>query len=185
MDSTVLSSIASALAALFGVALTAYVQARNEYRRQRFQQEAELQKYERESRNRRRTEAVQRLVTTHCLLSKVAREFSITNLDILWRSGMTDIEYDRRYLTACVEMDELRALVGLHEPEIAEDVEKIHGQMNIFWGNFKNLLHQTADGKKVDHTSLSLSEAHAAATEIGRTVALVKGRLTDRLQDER
>lgn len=185
METAVLVPIVSALAALCGVALTAYVQARNQGRNQQFQQRAESTKHEREQREKERSAALQRLMLSHGLLSKIAREFSITTLDILWRSRMTDGEYDARYLVTCAEMDELRALVALHEPHLSEDVEHIHGQMNVFWGNFKNVLYQTVRGEKVDHTSPSLSKAHAAATEIGRKAAFVKSRLADSVQDAR
>ena len=175
--------IVSAVSALLGVALSAYVQSRAQRAGQRFQFEAEAAKHERERLAREREEALQRLMQSHKMLSKLAREFSITNLDILWRSRMTDAEYDVRYFAACTEMDELRAIIGLHEPRLANDVEQIHGQMNIFWGSFKNVLYQTEKGQKVDHTSSSLANAHAAANEIGKKTAFLKERLSQRVEE--
>ena len=178
MNTVILTSIVAALSALLGVALTAYVQLRNQRSNQRFQLAIETAKYERDSADREKTEALRRMAEAHKTLSTIAREFSVTTLDILWRSNMTDSEYDQRYLAASSNMDDLRAFAGIHESSLIDDIEKLHGQMNIFWGNFKNVLYQTAQGQKVDHTSNSLTNAHAAANEIGRTVSFVKGRLT-------
>jgi hypothetical protein len=183
MDSIVIIPIISAFSALLGVALTAGLQARNQTRNQQFQQYADSVKYRREQLSKVQEQALQRIKIAHKLLSRTAREFSITNLDILWRSEMTDGEYDIRYLTACAEVDELRALIALYESQLSEKVEEIHGQMNLFWGNFKEVLYQTSKGNKVDHRSLSLQKAHAAAEQIGKTVAFVKNRLADRTEE--
>lgn len=183
METIVVIPIISAFAALLGVALTATLQARNQIRSQQFQQYADSEKYQRDQLFKEQERTLQRLMTAHTLLSRTAREFSITTLDILWRSQMTDVEYDIRYLTACSEVDELRALVALHEPQLSEDVEKIHGQMNIFWGNFKDVLYQTTKGNKIDHRSPSLSNAHAASEQIGKSVVFVKRRLAERSKE--
>jgi hypothetical protein len=173
------ANFAMAGAVLLGGALTASVQLINQRANQRFQLEEAAAKYNRERVDREKREAIKRLAEAHKLLSKIARDFSVTNLDILWRSKMTDGEYDLRYLSACGETDELRAFAALHEPSLTDDIEKLHAQMNIFWGNFKNVLYQTMNGKKVDHMSSSLTNAHAAANEIGSRVAFVKSRLTN------
>jgi hypothetical protein len=118
------------------------------------------------------------MADAHKALSIIAREFSVTAMVILWRSNMTDHEYDQRYLKASANMDELRAFAGLHEPSLVDDIEKLHGQMNMFWGNFKNVLYQTSLGQRIDHNSPSLTDAHAAAGEIGSAVLLVKRRIS-------
>jgi hypothetical protein len=185
MNSAILTPIITALAALLGVALSNFLQAKTQNRSQRFQKDAEATKYQREQRDRQQSETAQRLVTVHKLLSKTAREFSITNLDIMWRSGMSDGEYDARYLVACTEFDELRALIGLYQPHLSENVEAIDGQMNIFWGSFKDVLYQTAKGKQVDHRHPSLLKAHVAAEKIAQKVDAVKGRLIDNMKENR
>lgn len=166
-----------------GVALTASLQARNQLRNQQFQNYADAAKYQREQLSKEKEQTLQRITTAHKLLSRTAREFSVTNLDILWRSEMSDGEYDIRYLAACAEVDELRALIALYEPPLSEDVEKIHGQMNLFWGNFKEVLYQTSRGSKVDHNTPSLINAHNAAQQIGKTATFVKSRLAARTKE--
>jgi len=185
METNVLIPIISASSALIGVALTAGLQARSQTRNQQFQQYAESVKYRRDQFSKEQEQTLQRIMTAHKLLSRVAREFSITNLDILWRLEITDGEYDTRYLTACAEVDELRALIALYEPQLSENVEEIHGQMNLFWGNFKDVLYQTEKGNIVDHRTPSLVNAHAAAGQIGKTAAFVKSRLADRTKELR
>lgn len=101
----------------------------------------------------------------------------MTNLEILWRSKLTDGEYDLRYLSACGEMDGLRAFAALHEPSLLEDVERLNSQMNHFWGNFKNVLYLTHKGERVDHNTNCFSGAHAAAQEAGSIANFVKGRI--------
>ncbi|MEO8389064.1 MAG: hypothetical protein ABI893_00285 [Polaromonas sp.] len=177
METTILISIVTALSALLGVALTAYLQLRSQRVTQHFQLTRDAAKHEREQVDQARGDAIRRLAEAHMLLSKIAREFSVTNLVILRGSKMTDSEYDLRYLLACGELDELRAFAGLHEPPLMEEIEKLNGQMNVFWGNFKNVLYLTHKGERVDHTTSCLTSAHAAANKIGAKVASIKDRL--------
>lgn len=185
MEMSILAPIVAAIAALSGVALTAYVQSRNQARNQTFLAISEAKKHRREQSTRDRIEALSRLVVIHKLVSKLQREFSITTLDILWRAKTSEDAYDARYLAICGEADELRALTQLHEPAVYEDVEQMHGHMNIFWGNFKNVLYQSASGEKVDHRSSFLSEAHAAAREVGALGQAVKHHLAERMREMR
>lgn len=183
MDTAILIPVISALSALLGVLVSTYVQTRNQFRVQQFQQQTDTVKYQRERQVKEHEQALERLMLAHTLLSKTAREFSITTLDILWRSKMTDGEYDVRYLATCIEVDQLRALIDLYEPDLSDDMESIHGQMNIFWGSFKNVLYQTQKGNTVDHRSSSLQDAHAAAGKIGEKIVHVKRRLAQRTID--
>lgn len=185
MEASVLASIVAALAALGGVSLTAYVQSRSQARNQTFLAFSDIEKHRREQSARERVETLNRLVAMHKLVSKLQREFSITTLDILWRAKTTEDSYDARYLEICGEADDLRALAQLHEPAACDDVERIHGQMNIFWGNFKNLLYQCSKGEKIDHRSSFLSEAHEAAREAGALGSKVKRHLAERMQEVR
>lgn len=183
MEASVFPSIVTALAALGGVALTAYVQSRAQAKAQTFQAVSEVERHHREQWACDRAETLNRLVAMHKLVSKVQREFSITTLDILWRAKTAGDEYDFRYLAICEEADELRALAQLHEPAVCDAVEQMHGQMNIFWGAFKNLLHQCAKGERVDHLNASLADAHAASKEVEALGHKVKFRLAERMRE--
>lgn len=180
MDSEILVPIITALSALLGGGLTAYVQSRSQGRAHRFQQDVEAIKHRRERLSKQQSDVAQRLVNAHKLLSKTAREFSLTRLDILWRKNMTDLEFDGHYLAACADMDELRALIDLYEPQLSESVEEIHGQMNLVWGYFKEVLARTARGEPIHELDSMYGKAHAASVNIGRIVAHVKSRLVER-----
>jgi hypothetical protein len=179
METSIFTSIVAALSALFGVALTSFVQSRTQRNNQQFQYALERERREREKAEKERALALDRLATAHRQLSVIGREFSLTTLDIIWRADMKDLEYDQRYLGVCQEVDELRAIADLYETSLAEDVEKIYGQMNIFWGNFKNVLRLTSLGEKVTPNISGLEQAHAAAREIGERTNSIKRQLTN------
>ncbi|MEO8390724.1 hypothetical protein [Polaromonas sp.] len=177
METAIPISIVTALSALLGVALTAYVQLRSQRVTQQFQLTSDAAKHHREREERARTDAVRRFSDAHMLLSKIAREFSVDNLVILRESKITESQYDLRYLRACGEMDELRAFAGLHEPTLAGDIERLDGQISVFWGNFKNVLYLERKGERVDHTTSCYMNAHSIANEIDAKAAFVKNRL--------
>src|SRR5205809_866909 len=86
LEMTIVLATVPALFALLGVWLNAYVQLRFQRAREEFQVTVEALKHERDRVDRERVEALERFKDAHKLLSKIAREFSITNFDILWRS---------------------------------------------------------------------------------------------------
>lgn len=174
-----LTSLVAGAFALFGVAVSSSVQLRTLRSNQQFQLALEASKRESDLREREKVLALERLAKAHWLLSAIGREFSLTSLDIIWRAEMKDSEYDQRYLSICEEVDELRVIAGLHEASLSDGVEELYAQMNIFWGNFKNVLHLTNLGEKVDHRSSCFEKAHAAATDIGSQVHALKFKLKE------
>ncbi|MDW5415431.1 hypothetical protein R6242_02465 [Iodobacter sp. CM08] len=179
METSIITQIITASSVLFGVALTSFAQSRTQRRNQQFQYSLETERHAREEIKSERALALDRLATAHRQLSAIGREFSITNLDIIWRAKMEDLEYDQRYLNVCQEVDELRVIAGLYETSIGKDVEHIYGQMNIFWGSFKNVLRLTALGENVASNISGLDKAHAAALEIENKTASIKHQLTE------
>lgn len=179
METSIFTSIVVASSALSGVALTSFVQSRTQRSNQQFQYALEAEKRESEKAEKERMLALDRLAIAHRQLSIIGREFSLTTLDIIWRADMKDLEYDQRYLSMCQEVDELRYIACLYEPSLASDVEKVYGQMNIFWGNFKNVLRLTNLGEKVSSNISGLDKAYAAAREIGDMTASIKYQLTE------
>lgn len=179
MESTILTSIVVGTSTLLGVALTAFVQLRTQRNNQGFQLASETSRRESENAEKEKTLALDRLATAHRQLSIIGREFSPTTLDIIWRADMKDLEYDQRYLSVCREVDELRVIAGLFETSLSEDVEKISCQMNMFWGNFKNVLRLNSLGERPTPNISGLADAHAAAREIGGRTAAIKTQLTD------
>lgn len=91
---------------------------------------------------------------------------------------MKDLDYDQRYLATCREIDALRAIAGLYETSLSDEIEHIHNQMSLFWGNFKNVLRLTALGEKPTADIAGLADAQVAAREIGSTTISLKTKLT-------
>ncbi|MBB5467456.1 hypothetical protein OKW30_006320 [Paraburkholderia sp. Clong3] len=185
MDTAILSSIVAGSAALLGGALTAVIQMQTQRSNHRFQIEQETLKRNGELREKEKALALERLATVHRQLTAIGREFSQDSIDINWRAEMGEYEYDQRYLSIRKETDELRMICGLYEPSLYDDVEMLHGEMNLFWGNFKNVLYLTAHEKRVDHTTPCLDRAHSAAMEISRQTSALKARLAERARHYR
>ena len=178
METAIWSSIIAALSALFGVALSARNQLRSQYQSQQFQYDLEQSKRQADHLESERLRALKKLTTAHRLLSNVAREFSITNLQIIWQLQMSEAEYDQKFMTACNAIDELRAFADLHEASLSTGAEKIYGQMSIFWGNFRNVLRLTKLGEKVDHQTPCFNNSHDAVKEIAKAVNGLKGQIS-------
>lgn len=178
METAIFTSIVAGASALIGVALTSFIQMRIQRHTQNFQIELEKFKREIESQENEKKHMLERLSKVHRQLNTIEREFSLTSLVIIWQAEMSSSEYDQRYLSICEKIDELRATIDLYEPSLSEKVEKLYGQMNIFWGNFKNVLHLTTRDEKVDHMTPCFQKAHLAAEEIGQHTRSLKSQLS-------
>jgi hypothetical protein len=175
MDTSIFTAVVAGSFTLLGGALAWFAQRSN----QRFQIEHEKSKRESDLREKETFLALARLTTAHRQVSVLSREFSQDSIDINWRAEMSEAEYDQHYMSLRMEADELRAICALYEPSLSESVEKLYNQTNIFWGNFKNVLYLTAEGKK-DMTTLSLDRAHAAAIDISNQAQALKARISER-----
>jgi hypothetical protein len=177
MDAIIIP-ILTIFATLLGVIVTAFIQTRNQRANHSFQLESDSSKHKREQTDRDKTDMLRRLTDAHKLLTKLGREFSIDNLDILWRKKMTDVEYGKHYLFVCEDLDELRAFASLHASMLQDDIEYISAQASIFRGNFDIVLYATQNNNNnIDHNSSSLQNAHKAANEIGMKVNSAKSKV--------
>lgn len=177
MDSTILAAIVAGASALLGVALTAYAQSRSQVIDRDTRLALDGARRRSELLNAHRAEALARLERAHRLVNIIDREFSLTILNIQWSAGTTAAEYNQRYLAICAEVDELRSIADLYEPDLIDDVDAIYGQMNMFWGGHKNILALTSQGKKVDHNSDFLARAYEAANKVGNLARRLKSQL--------
>lgn len=184
MDTSAITAIVGSASALLGTGLGAIIQLRISRANQAFQLRLEMDKRELESQQREKAERGQRLLDAHKAISMIARRFSITGLDIDWRSGMTDKEYDKAYFESCEALDDVRAICDLFFPEVSEPLEKMYGQMNFFWGNFKEVLRLTELQESYQKKEHFHAQAIAAAQEIGQFATVAKGRLGRLLRDE-
>lgn len=168
----------SAFAVFLGVLAGGYIQLRLQYNNHQFQLASEELKRRNDLIAKEREASLQRIATTHRLLSVIGREFSRINLNIIWRAEMPESEYDQKYLSICREADELRAIAGLQEASLIDEVEAIHNQMHHFWGGFKDVLRRTRMGEEVDHRTDCFSNSHGAAMKIEEQTFALQKKLT-------
>jgi hypothetical protein len=177
MEVSVVSTAVGGTLALVGAVLGAAFQWYTARSNQDSQFRLEAAKRQAALEDRERDEHRRRLLAAHQALSVIARRFSQTALDIDWRAGLTDKEYDKRYLQACEALDEARAICDLYYPEASDALEELHDQMNIFWGNFKEVLSLTELQEPYEKKQLFLSKAIEAANAIGAGARKAKNRL--------
>ncbi len=174
---TAFVGLAGAISTLLGVSITSRTQITNQQINNQFQLALAQEKARNDSQTKSNETAAAQLAIAHKLLSHIAREFSVTGLNIMWTASMSVDDFNAKYMALCEKADELRMIVDFHAPEASEVCDKIYGQMNMFWGNFGNVLHLTATGKKIDHNTSCFQQAHEAAREIGEKAVLAKNRL--------
>jgi len=119
---------------LLGGTLSSLIQSRSQRRNQLFQINLENSKREFDFKKKQSALALERLATAHCLLSYIDREFSVTVLDVNWRTGMTDSEYDQKYLSVCCKADDLRIIANLYETSLSNNVSAPRKARRIWWG---------------------------------------------------
>ena len=171
------SAAVTGILTLVGTLAGSVVQMKISQSTQRSQREIEARKHEADERSARRAEVLEQMARAHQLLSGLQREFSRTTLDIIWRSKMSDTEYDQRYEDVRVSIDELRLVAELRLPTIAGDAERLSAESSNFWFHFKNVLSLTQQGADYTAKVQSLSEAHKAADEIWRHASRAKDHL--------
>ncbi|OOE78951.1 hypothetical protein BZG73_15670 [Salinivibrio siamensis] len=88
----------------------------------------------------------EKIEEAHAIASELGWEFSPTVLNIDWEAGMSLNEYDLKYKALLDKCSRLQVLVDLYVPHLSEDVNKVSGNMNIYWGNFRNVLSKTHQG---------------------------------------
>lgn len=166
--------LAGALSTLLGVAITSHTQVANQTINNEFQLALAQQKAQDDHLAKFSETAAAQLAIAHKLLSYIGREFSVTGLNIMWTKTMSVDDFNAKYMALCEKADELLMVVDFHAPEASERCREIYGQMNLFWGNFGNVLYLTAAGKKVDHDTDCFRQAHDAAREIGEKSVFAK-----------
>ena len=115
----------------------------------------------------------------HKSLSYIAREFSLTSLCIMLDARTSKLEYDRKYLESCERMDSARALIEMHFPDAGELINKLHGQMNIFWGNFTEVSALLTSNDQSGRRHIFQEKANLAALEIEELVFKAKYKLNN------
>ncbi|MFL6643641.1 MAG: hypothetical protein ACJ8GM_04880 [Paraburkholderia fungorum] len=180
---TVLVALAGAFSTLLGVLITTRTQIANQKLNNEFQVELAREKARSDAGAAASQSAVVQLAIAHKNLSQIAREFSLTGLDIMWTASMPVAEFNTKYLSLCEKADELLMIVDFHAPDASAAAREVYGQMNMFWGSFKNILYQTEQGKTPSQLSSQLGAAHDAAKLIGEKAVFAKARLSETFQE--
>ncbi len=76
----------------------------------------------------------ERLEELHKIFSKIALENSLTMRFIQSKSNLSRYKFRSRHIDNCKQLHIAEAIVALYFPELTEEVEKIYGQTNMFWG---------------------------------------------------
>jgi hypothetical protein len=171
---TAFVGLAGAVSTILGVSITSRTQIANQKINSYSQIELAREKARYDALKLANESAAAQLAIAHKLLSFIGREFSVTGLNIMWTATMSVDEFNAKYMTLCEKADELLMIVDFHASDASEVCREIYGQMNMFWGNFGNVLHLTASGKTVDHNTHCFRQAHDAARKIGEKSVLAK-----------
>lgn len=180
---TALVALAGAVSTLLGVLITSRTQVANQRLNNEFQIELAREKARSDAWAVASQSAAAQLAIAHKNLSQIAREFSLTGLDIMWTASMPVAEFNAKYLSLCEKADELLMIVDFHAPDASAAAREVYGQMNMFWGSFKNILYQTEKGKTPGELSSQLGAAHNAAKLIGEKAVFAKARLSETFQE--
>lgn len=181
---TVLVALAGAVSTLLGVLITSRTQIANQRLNNEFQIKLAREKARHDVKVATSESAAAQLSIAHKNLSQIAREFSLTGLDIMWTASMPVAEFNAKYLSLCEKADDLLMIVDFLAPEASTAAHEVYRQMNMFWGSFKNILYQSEKGKTPDQLSPQLQDAHKAAKLIGEKAIFAKNRLSQTFQGQ-
>jgi hypothetical protein len=177
MNDILATAITTAASTLLASALAGYIALRMARSTRNHQEALEKLKRDADERKEARNKHCKDLADAHLLLSKLQREYSITSLEIVWNTNPSTKEYDARYLKSCELADELRAIAALALPQISPEVQSLYGNMNVFWGFFRQLLSVSSNGADSETKQLLLGKVHAAANQIGTDASHAKDKL--------
>lgn len=180
---TALVAFAGAVSTLLGVLITSRTQIANQKLNNEFQVDLATVKARNDAWAAANQSAATQLGIAHKNLSQIAREFSLTGLDIMWTASMPVTEFNAKYLSLCEKADELLMIVDFHAPDASTAAREVYGQMNMFWGSFKNILYQTEKGKTPSQLSSQLGASHNAAKLIGEKAVFAKTRLSETFRE--
>lgn len=177
MDIAIFSSVIAAASAIMGGGLVSIIQLRSAREAQSAQFYLESMKVKAAAEEKRTITVVASYTEIHKILSRIAREYSLTSLDIMWRAELSGSDYDQKYLMSCESLDGARAMVDLYFQGVSEVMEEIYGQMNVFWGSFKEIRDLTQSNEPYAKKEKFHAEAAAAALKISDYVSAAKSRL--------
>jgi hypothetical protein len=181
MDVTVTTALIGSGSALLGIALGAIIQWRLAKQSHAFQFALEQARHQWDQEVRKQDEQKRILFNVHTAVNQVARDYSMTALEIVLRSEMTQKEFDQFYRESCSILDQARSLCDLHLPDVSMHMERLHGQMSNFWGNLREALRLGNEPDFADSRIRILEKVIDAAHDISSCADKAKNALDTHL----
>ena len=189
-----------AVGAVISTSISAFVAYKTTQSNQNFQLEMEHQKHQREQIEKNLTEQKRMLLEIHQLLSKVSHEFSVTNINMITHKlsnrisqnysfpkniatierevQITAEQYDATYSEICASCDLISAYCDLFFPDLSRNIYDICGEMNMFWGTFKDHLHFLKIQADQELKQSKMNELVTIANKINEHIGTAKYRLS-------
>ncbi len=81
-----------------------------------------------------------KLDSLHRILSRIALENSQTMSYFQTVSSLGVEKFRTRYLENCERLHEAMAIADIYYPKMSDNLRKVYGQTNVFWGNQESLI---------------------------------------------
>lgn len=166
----ILLVIISSLSSLLGVFLANHYQIKKQRLEAEHKEKIEIEKYQRESKERTKELIRSKLEVAHQIASRIAFENSQTSSHIT--SEMLSIyDFHKRYQENQIELDKLIMIIGIYFPSLNEEASILIGKTNVFWGYQMNYMGTGA------RNSMAMGEILKASEAIGKTTRVMKKEL--------
>lgn len=100
-----------------------------------------------EANQKKMSDTVEKLLEIHMTASKMAKEYSHTRSHFDWTDMVDRTAFRNKYMEDCNEVNKSIAMAdvylveyGEHRSIISDNLSKIYGNMNCFWGDQEELL---------------------------------------------
>jgi hypothetical protein len=169
MENIILGTILGSISTVSGVFVTAFFQNKREKAKlihnEKLFEKKNAFEIEKEYLNRK----VNEIKDAHILLSWFENEYTTTASVIDYNSGISVIEYHKKYREDLTKLALLKYYMDLYYPELHERIEYLDGYLNQYWDYNQTLLE---DRKLNDNTSFE-----TLVVKISEIEALILGQI--------
>ncbi|MBD7979010.1 hypothetical protein [Serpens gallinarum] len=157
----------SSLSGLLGVFLANHYQIKRQRLEAEHKEKIEIEKYQRETKERTKELIRSKLEVAHQIASRIAFENSQTSSYMA--SEMLSIDdFHKRYQENQLELEKLVMIIGIYFPSLNEEASILIGKTNVFWGYQMNYMATGA------HNSMAVGEILKASEAIAKTTKVMK-----------
>ncbi|MFL9676066.1 hypothetical protein ACXUPC_10540 [Pseudomonas marginalis] len=181
MESLVITVFGAALpacSALLAVLITGRMNLKSGRQQSELQLHSDSLRLEYEADRQCQQTRQQQLLNLHKAISKAERAFSITSQSILHEARMPVGDFNELYLDCCSELDEARAIADLFFPEVAEPLQKMYAEMNMYWGNMTEMLRRLHSQEPFSSQQPFREKTVHASIKIQEYANLAKGKMS-------